>query len=85
MNKKTKKQLPKLSSDKQAENFITSSDLTEYDLSAVKAHHFEFEPKLRPISLRLPESLYRVVQEQAKKEGIKTQRFIRRALEEAVN
>ena len=85
MKKKTKRLLPTLNSDKQAEKFIANSDLTEYELDAMKPHHFEFEPKSHPISLRLPENLYLILQKKAKEEGIKTQRFIRRALEKAVN
>ena len=84
MRKKLKK-LPIFRSDKEAEDFIANSDLTEYDLSGFKRVHFEFEEKDRAVSVRLPESLYAVVKKKAAKEGIKTQRFIRRALEQAVS
>ena len=84
MRKKLKK-LPIFRSDKEAEDFIANSDLTEYDLSGFKRVHFEFEEKDRAVSVRLPERLYAVVKKKAAKEGIKTQRFIRRALEEAVS
>lgn len=84
MKKKLKK-LPKLLSDKQAENFLEHADLSEYDLSGFKKVHFEFEEKDRAVSVRLPESLYAVVKKKAAKEGIKTQRYIRRALERAVS
>jgi len=84
MRKKLKK-LPIFRSDKEAEDFLENADLSEYDLSGFKRVHFEFEEKDRAVSVRLPERLYAVVKKKAAKEGIKTQRFIRRALEEAVS
>ena len=84
MKKKLKK-IPRLLSDKQAEDFLEHADLSEYDLSGFKRVHFEFEEKDRAVSVRLPESLYKVVKKKAANEGIKTQRFIRRALERAVS
>lgn len=84
MKKKLKK-LPLFSSDKQAENFVERADLSEYDLSGFKRVRFEFEPKSRAVSIRLPERLYAVVKKRAAREGIKTQRFIRRALEREIS
>ena len=84
MKKKLKK-FPIFKSDKEAEDFVASSDLTEYDMSGFKRVHFEFEPKSLAVNIRLPESLYAVVKKKAANEGIKTQRFIRRALERAVS
>lgn len=84
MKKKLKK-FPTFTSDKQAEDFVAKADLTEYDLSGFKKVHFEFEAKSRAVNIRLPESLYMVVKKKAATEGIKTQRFIRRALERAVS
>ncbi|MBI5470627.1 hypothetical protein HY968_04930 [Candidatus Kaiserbacteria bacterium] len=84
MKKKLKK-FPIFTSDKQAEDFVAHSDLTQYDLSGFKKVHFEFEPKSLAVSVRLPESLYVVVKKKAAREGIKTQRFIRLALERAVS
>ena len=84
MKKKLKK-LPKLTSDTQAEDLVAHADLSQYDLSGFKKVHFEFEPKSRAVNIRLPESLYAVVKKKAATEGIKTQRFIRRALERAVS
>jgi len=83
MKKKLKK-FPTFTSDKQAEDFVAHSDLTQYDLSGFQRTRFEFEPKSRAVSVRLPEGLYAVVKKRAEKEGIKTQRFIRRALERAI-
>lgn len=84
MKKKLKK-LPVLLSDEQAEHFVDTADLSEYDLSGFKKVHFEFEPKSLAVSVRLPEKLYATVKKKAAAEGMKTQRFIRRALERAVS
>jgi predicted DNA binding CopG/RHH family protein len=84
MKKKLKK-IPVLLTDEQAEHFLETADLSEYDLSGFKRVHFEFEPKSLAVSVRLPEQLYSTVKKKAAAEGIKTQRFIRRALERAVS
>jgi predicted DNA binding CopG/RHH family protein len=84
MKKKLKK-FPIFKTDKEAEDFIDNADLTDYDISGFKPMHFEFAPKSRAISVRLPESLYSTVQKKAAAEGIQAQRFIRRALEQAVS
>ena len=84
MKKKLKK-FPIFKSDKEAEDFVANSDLTEYDMSGFKRVHFEFEPKSLAVNIRLPEGLYAVVKKKAAREGIKTQRFIRRALERAIS
>ena len=84
MKKKLKK-LPRLLSDKQAEDFLENADLSEYDLSGFKPVHFEFEPKSLAVSVRLPERLYSEVKKRAADKGMKAQRFIRQALEKAVS
>ena len=40
-----KKKLPRLKSDKEAEDFVEKADLTEYDLSGMRPIRFEFQPK----------------------------------------
>jgi predicted DNA binding CopG/RHH family protein len=45
---------------------------------------FEMKPKDRSINLRLPEQLLTAVQTRAKQAGIPYQRFIRMALEHAL-
>jgi predicted DNA binding CopG/RHH family protein len=79
-----KKQLPKLSSDKEAEAFVAQSDLTEYDLSGMRIVRFEFQPKSERVNMRLPRPLLDAVKATAAKAGVPYQRFIRQALESAV-
>jgi predicted DNA binding CopG/RHH family protein len=73
-----------LKSDEEAERFVGTADLTEYDLSGFKPAHFEFEPKSAQVNLRMPESLLKAVKARAKKRGIPYQRFIRETLERAL-
>ncbi|HYB57347.1 MAG TPA: CopG family antitoxin [Alphaproteobacteria bacterium] len=83
MKKKLKK-LPKLRSDKEAEEFVANSDLTEYDLSGGEIVRFEFQPKSERVNMRLPRPLLDAVKATAAKAGVPYQRFIRQALETAV-
>jgi predicted DNA binding CopG/RHH family protein len=79
-----KKKLPKLRSDKAAEDFIAKADLTEYDLSDMRMVRFEFQPKSERVNMRLPKPLLEAVKETAADAGMPYQRFIRQALEAAV-
>lgn len=79
-----KKKLPRLRSDKAAEDFVAHADLTEYDLSGMRMVQFEFEPKTERVNMRLPRTLLDAVKARAAKQGIPYQRFIRLTLESAV-
>ena len=79
-----KKPLPRLRTDEEAEKFVAESDLTEYDLSGMQFVRFEFQPKSERINMRLPKSLLDAVKATAAKAGMPYQRFIRQALEAAV-
>ena len=79
-----KKPLPKLKSDKAAEAFVATSDLTDYDLSGMRMTRFEFQPKSERVNMRLPRPLLDAVKATAAKAGVPYQRFIRQALESAV-
>lgn len=79
-----KRPLPKLKSDQEAEDFVSDSDLTEYDLSGMRMVRFEFQPKSERVNMRLPRPLLDAVKASAAKAGVPYQRFIRQALEHAV-
>lgn len=79
-----KKTIPTFKTDKEAEDFVASADLTEYDLSGGTIMRFELKPKNAAINLRLPEQLLAAVRKKAKKQGVPYQRFIRMALERMV-
>jgi predicted DNA binding CopG/RHH family protein len=79
-----KKKIPTFKTDKAAEKFVATADLTEYDLSGAQLVRFEIKPKDKSINLRLPEELYNAVRKRAAKAGVPYQRFIRLTLEHAV-
>ncbi|MCC7048241.1 MAG: BrnA antitoxin family protein [Alphaproteobacteria bacterium] len=79
-----KKKLPRLRSDSEAEAFVADTDLTQYDLSEMKRMRFEFQPKTERVNMRLPKPLLQAVKTSAAKAGVPYQRFIRQALEVAV-
>lgn len=86
MKRKTKTltKLPPLKTDLEAEEFVTDSDLTRYDLSALKATQFEFAAKEARINMRLPRELLSAVKRVAQQRGVPYQRFIRQTLERAI-
>ncbi len=79
-----KKKLPRLKSDKEAEEFVEKADLTEYDLSGMRPIRFEFQPKSERVNMRLPRPLLDAVRASAARAGVPYQRFIRQALEDAL-
>lgn len=78
------KKLPTFRSDREAEQFVDTADLTQYDLSGGEFVQFELKPKDKSVNLRLPGQLLDAVRRRAKRAGLPYQRFIRMALEEAV-
>lgn len=79
-----KKKFPKFRNDAEAEEFVATADLSEYDFSDFQPVRFEFERKDAKINMRLPESLLEAVKASAAARGMPYQRFIREALERAV-
>jgi predicted DNA binding CopG/RHH family protein len=79
-----KKKIPDFKTDAEAEAFVDSADLSEYDLSGFKRVRFEFQPKTERVNMRLPAELLQAVRRKAEAEGIPYQRFIRATLERAV-
>jgi predicted DNA binding CopG/RHH family protein len=81
---KTLAKLPRLKTDLEAEQFVAGSDLTRYDLSALKTTQFEFAAKEARINMRLPGELLSAVKRAARQRGVPYQRFIRQTLERAI-
>jgi predicted DNA binding CopG/RHH family protein len=79
-----RKKVPKLFSDKEAEEFL-NQDLSDLDFSQFKPARFEFEKKTARVNMRLPEPLLAAVKKKASARKIPYQRFIREALERAVS
>ena len=79
-----KKQIPSFASDEEAERFVESANLADYDLSRFKPARFEFSRKDARVNMRVPQPLLDAVKARAAARGIPYQRFIREALENAV-
>ena len=79
-----KKKFPVFKTDKEAEHFVDTADLSEYDFSQFKPVRFEFEKKTAQINMRVPKPLLDAVKESAKKRGIPYTRFVRETMEMAL-
>ncbi len=79
-----KKPIPSFGSDIEAEDFVANADLSDYDLSGGQVVRFEMRPKDRAVSLRMRESLLTAVRGEAARAGVPYQRFIRMAIESAL-
>ncbi|HOT83979.1 MAG TPA: BrnA antitoxin family protein [Candidatus Defluviicoccus seviourii] len=79
-----KKKIPRFETDEEAEAFVATADLTQYDLTGARLVHFEFEKKAAQINMRVPRGLLDAVKARAEARGIPYTRFIREILEKAV-
>jgi predicted DNA binding CopG/RHH family protein len=78
------KRFPEFRTDAEAEAFVESADLSEYDFSDMVPMRFELRRKDKSVSLRLPEPLLEAVRNRAQRAGMPYQRFIRMAIERAL-
>jgi predicted DNA binding CopG/RHH family protein len=78
------KKLPALRTDEEAERFVDTADLTQYDLSGMAPVRFEFKPKTERVNMRFSKDLLKSVKARAAREGVSYQRFIRLTLERAI-
>ncbi len=79
-----KTKFPTFKTDAEAEAFVANADLAQFDFSDMAPMRFEVRRKDKSVSLRLPEPLLEEVRSTAKRAGIPTQRFIRMAIERAL-
>lgn len=84
MSARKLKAMPSLKSDAEAEQFVETADLSEYDLSGFKSAKFEFGPKAAALNMRLPKALLDAIKARAKAEGMPYTRYVRRVLEQAL-
>ncbi len=78
------KKIPRMYTDEEAEHFLETVDLSEYDLSQFKPidlKTMEFAPKTDRITMRLPSHLLSAVKASAAKQKIPYQRYIRQLIE----
>lgn len=75
------KSMPSFSSDAEAERFVETANLADYDLSGFKPMRFEIEPKSAALNMRLPKALLEAVKSKARAKGIPYTRYVRLLLE----
>lgn len=80
-----KKPIPTFETDADAEAFVASADLTEFDLSGGRVVRFELRKKDASVHLRLPAPLLDEIRSRAKQADMPVQRFIRLAIEQAIH
>lgn len=80
-----RKKIPTFNSDEEAERFVETADLSEYDLSGFKPVRFEFEAKAAQLNMRVSKPLLDAVKERARVRGIPYTRFIRELMEREVS
>lgn len=78
------KKFPTWKTDAEAEEFVATADLSEYDMSDMVPVRFELRRKDKAINLRLPDALLEEVRSRAKRADMPVQRFIRLAIERAI-
>jgi predicted DNA binding CopG/RHH family protein len=76
--------IPSFHTIEDAESFVETADLSEFDLSDFKPMHFEFEPKSKTLNMRVPESLLEALKAKAKAKGIPYTRYVRQVLEQSI-
>nr|VFJ95781.1 MAG: Predicted DNA binding protein, CopG/RHH family [Candidatus Kentron sp. H]VFK00191.1 MAG: Predicted DNA binding protein, CopG/RHH family [Candidatus Kentron sp. H]VFK04443.1 MAG: Predicted DNA binding protein, CopG/RHH family [Candidatus Kentron sp. H] len=82
---KSLKRFPRFETDEDAENFVGTADLSEYDFSEfAPLGRLEFQPKNARINIRLPQSQLDAVKAEAAKRGIPYQRFTRELLQKGM-
>ena len=79
-----KPKIPTFKTDEEAEAFVESANLAEFDLSGLRSVQFEFQPKAAQLNMRLPHGLLQAVKDSARARGIPYTRFVRETLEQAV-
>ena len=79
-----KKPIPSFKSDDEAKRFVDTANLADHDLSGGHVVRFELQRKDKSVNIRLPEELLEAVRKRATAGGIPYQRFIRLAIERAL-
>ncbi len=82
---KAVKPMPSLPSDAAAEDFVSTANLADYDLTRFRTMSFELEPKSAALNMRLPESLLAALKAKAREAGIPYTRYVRMILERAIS
>lgn len=76
-----KRKWPVLKTDDDAERFVESADLTEYDFAQMVPVRYEFEKKEAALNMRIPAALLDAVKAKAKARGLPYARYVRMLIE----
>lgn len=79
-----RKPWPSFESDEEMEAWFDTADFSEYDFSQFRPAQFVLRKKDARVNMRMPETQLRAVKAAAAYEDIPYQRFIRRAIDEAL-
>jgi predicted DNA binding CopG/RHH family protein len=71
------KPIPRFNTDEEAEHFIETADLSEYDLSGFRPANFVIHDKSARVNMRMPRSLFNSLKIAAIEEQIPYQRLMR--------
>lgn len=75
------KPMPSLRSDADAEKFVDTADLSQFDLSGFQPMRFEVARKEAALNMRMPAALMDAVRAKAKAAGVPYARYIRMLIE----
>lgn len=81
MSKTVKKPFPVFHSDEEAEHFVDTADLSEYDFSGGRFVQYEFKKKDAALNMKLPADLAQAGKAKAKAMGMPFSRYMRMLLE----
>jgi predicted DNA binding CopG/RHH family protein len=84
MSERKGKPLPSLTTDEEAERWLETADLSEYDLSGMKPFRSEFRLKDARVNMRMPHYLLTQLKAASEEEGIPYQRLMRDLLEKGL-
>lgn len=80
-----KKKIPAFQSDEDAERFVETADLSEYDLSDFKPVRFNIEAKTAHIDMDVPQRLLNAVKDRAKARGMPYLSYVRELMERDIS
>lgn len=81
MSKTALKQLPTFTTDEEAEEFVDSADLSEYDLSGFIPMHLALNQPKDEMYVLVPNDLAAAVRAKAEQQGVAFSDIVREALE----
>lgn len=75
------KPMPTLRSDAEAEEFVDTADLSQYDLTGFKPMRFEIAQKDAALNMRIPAALLNAIKAKAASKGVPCARYVRMLIE----